>query len=122
MAKHTTAMDVCPPPQDIKHLQCFLGTVNLYRHFIPRCTQVWQPLTDLPKSRIKILEWTTAAEEAFQSAKPLPATAVPLQHTAPNDELSLATDTSDSHIVSVMQQKLRPLGFFSKKLNPAESH
>jgi hypothetical protein len=51
---------------------------------------------------------------------------VPLQHPAPNAELSLATDTSDTHIGEVMQQKSKdywqPLGFFSCKLTGTESH
>jgi hypothetical protein len=50
---------------------------------------------------------------------------VPLQHPAPNAELSLATDASDTHIGGVIQQKLgdhwRPLGFFSRKLTDMES-
>jgi hypothetical protein len=51
------------------------------------------------------LEWTVSAQEAFQNAKSLLAAAVPLQHPATNAELSLATDTSDTHIGGVMQQK-----------------
>jgi hypothetical protein len=50
---------------------------------------------------------------------------VPLQHPAPNAELSLAIDASDTHIRGVMQQKSgdhwRPLGFFSCKLTYTES-
>ncbi len=53
------------------------------------------------------LEWTVSAQEAFQNAKPLLAAAVPLQHPAPNAELSLATDASDTHIGGVMQQESR---------------
>ncbi len=72
-----------------------------------------------------MLEWTVSAQEAFQNAKRLLAAAVPLQHPAPNAELSLATDTSDTHIGGVMQQKSgnhwRPLGFFSRKLTDTES-
>jgi hypothetical protein len=55
------------------------------------------------------------AQEAFQNAKRLLAAAVPFQHPAPDAELSLATDASDTHIGGVMQQKsgdnCRPLGF-----------
>jgi hypothetical protein len=51
---------------------------------------------------------------------------VPLQHPAPNAELSLATDASNTHIGGVMQQKSgdhwRPLGFFSRKPTDTESH
>ncbi len=70
------------------------------------------------------MQWTTAAQEAFQQAKHLLAAAVPLQHPAPNAELSLATDASDTHIRGVKQQKSKdhwqPLGFFSRKLTDTE--
>ncbi len=50
---------------------------------------------------------------------------MPLQHPAPNAELSLATDASDTHIGGVKQQKTgnhwRPLGFLSRKLTDTES-
>ncbi len=65
----------------------------------------------------KTLQWTATAQETFQRAKCLLAAAVPLQHPAPDAELSLATDASDTHIGGVMQQKTndhwQPLGFFS---------
>jgi hypothetical protein len=46
-ATHTAKIELCPPPQDIKQLQRFLGMVNLYHHFLPSCAQVLCPLTDL---------------------------------------------------------------------------
>ncbi len=72
-----------------------------------------------------MLEWTISAQEAVQGAKRILVAAVPLQHPAPNAELSLATDASDTHIGGVMQQKSgdhwQPLGFFSRKLTDTES-
>jgi hypothetical protein len=35
MADHAAAIKNCPPPQDIKQLQCFLGMVYFYRRFCP---------------------------------------------------------------------------------------
>ncbi len=46
---HTAKIKNCPPPQDIKQLQRFLGMVNFYRRFLPNCAQVLKPLTDLLK-------------------------------------------------------------------------
>jgi hypothetical protein len=69
-----------------------------------------------------MLEWAAMAQEAFQNAKRLLAAAVPL-HPAPQAELSLATDASDTHIGSIMQQNLGPLAttwFFSKKLTDTD--
>jgi hypothetical protein len=72
------------------------------------------------------LQWTATAQEAFQQAKHLLAAAVQLLHPAPNAELSLATDASNTHIGGVMQQKSGdhwlPLGFFPRKLTDTESH
>jgi hypothetical protein len=93
--------------------------VNIYCHILPNCAQVLKPLTNLLKGWAKTLEWTVSAQGAFLAA------AVLLQHPAPNAELSLATDASDTHIGGVMQQKSGdhwwPLGFFSCKLTDTES-
>jgi hypothetical protein len=71
------------------------------------------------------LQWTATAQEAFQRAKCLLAAVVPLQHPAPDAELSLPTDASNTHIGGVIQQKSKdhwqPLGFFSRKLTDTES-
>jgi hypothetical protein len=85
-----------------------------------------KPLTNLLKGGAKTLEWTVSAQEAFKNAKRLLAAAVLLQHPAPNAELSLTTDASDTHIEGVMLNKSgdhwQPLGFFSRKLTDTESH
>jgi hypothetical protein len=124
-ANHAAEIKIYPSPQDIKQLQCFLSMVNFYCRFLPKCAQASKPLTDLLKGGAKMLEWTVSAQEAFQKAKRLLAAVVPLQHPAPNAELSLATDACNTHIRGVMQQKSgnhwRPLGFFSRKLTDTES-
>ncbi len=78
-ADHTAEIKNCPPPQDIKQLQRFLGMVNFYRRFLSKCAQILKHLTDLLKGGAKTLEWTVSAQEAFQNAKCLLAVAVPLQ-------------------------------------------
>ncbi len=77
--------------------------VNFYHRFWPKCAEVLKPLTDLLKGGAKTLEWTVSAQEAFQNARRLLAAAVPLQHPAPNSELSLATDTSNTYMTLVIE-------------------
>jgi putative transposase len=36
-----------PPPSGYQLMQHFLGMVNFYRRFLPKCGQVLKPLTDL---------------------------------------------------------------------------
>ena len=66
-----------------------------------------------------------ALDNAFQRSKQVLAAAVPLAHPAPNAAIALATDASDTHIGGALQQQAQgswqPLGFFSRKLHPAES-
>jgi putative transposase len=78
MAAHAAEIESCLSPQDIKQLQRFLGIVNFYRCFLPNCAQVLRPLTNLLKGGAKTLRWTAVAQEAFQSAKRLLATVLPL--------------------------------------------
>ncbi len=76
-ANHAAEIKNSPPPQDIKQLQRFLGTVNFYRRFLTKCAQILRPLTDLLKGGAKTLEWTVSAQEAFQNAERLLAAADP---------------------------------------------
>jgi hypothetical protein len=55
-ADHAAKIENCPPPQDIKQLQRFLGMVNFYHRFLPNCAQVMKPLTDLLTGAAKTLE------------------------------------------------------------------
>jgi hypothetical protein len=57
-AAHTAKIELCPPPQDIKQLQCFLGMVNFYRRFLPNCAQVLRPLTDLLRGGGRPRRWS----------------------------------------------------------------
>jgi hypothetical protein len=100
--------------------------VNFYRRFLPGIARTLQPLTDALKGAPKMLEWLPAAAAAFGAAKAALAAlaaAVPLAHPAPNAVLSLATDTSNTHVSGVLQQlnggRWQPLAFYSKKLSGA---
>ena len=58
-----------PLPPTQRKLRQFLGLVNFYHHFLPRCAQVLQPLHDLLKTAAKgntSLEWTASAMAAFK--------------------------------------------------------
>ena len=83
-----------------------------------------QPLTEVLKSNLKVLVWSTDVQVSFAAIKDALVEAMPLAHPLPHAELSLATDASDTHIGGVLQQQevkgWRPLGFFSKKLSSTE--
>ena len=124
--KASTILDY-PLPQSTKNLRRFLGMVNYYGRFIPRCSEILSPLTDLLKSNPKTLQLTDAAITAFQSIKDALSNVTSLSYLNPdvNCPLILKTDASQSAVGAVLQQvvadQVQPLCFFSRKLQPAQT-
>lgn len=117
-----------PLPVTVKDLQGFLGLVNFYRRFLPAAAKVLLPLTDAlhgGRAGSDRLTWSASMEAAFKKAKEAIYSAALLAHPSQAAELVLVTDASESHVGAVLQQRGRrqawqPLGFFSKKLEPAQ--
>jgi hypothetical protein len=112
-----------PGAADVKSLQKFLGMLNFYHRFLPGIAKVLKPLTDATSGTGQ-LSWTPAMQLAFDTAKSLLASAVPLHHQHPSAKLSSATNASDTHVGAVLQQRTQgswqPLAFLSKKLSATE--
>jgi hypothetical protein len=118
-----------PRSSTIKELQMFLGMVNFYRRFLPGAARALRPLTDCLQGDLKgpmAVEWNGEREAAFMEVKQMLASATRLVHPAQAAKLSLVVDASVAHIGACLQQRRpgslgwEPLGFFSKKLEPAQ--
>ena len=121
-----------PLPTSLTKLREFLGLVNFYRRFIPKCSHIIQPLTDMlasngstKKTRNTPLEWSETTTTVFNQTKTALADFTMLSHPKSDAELCLMTDASDVAVGAVLQQKVanvwQPLGFFSKRLQSAET-
>ena len=61
-----------PKPTTLRKLRKFLGLVNFYHRFIPRCATIMTPLNSMLKSTApnnRELKWTDTATTAFQEIK-----------------------------------------------------
>ncbi|GFX64535.1 retrovirus-related Pol polyprotein from transposon 412 [Trichonephila clavipes] len=114
-----------PVPKDQKQIKSFLGCCNFYRRYIKNFAKRALPLTNLLRKDTPF-EWTSETQEAFDDIKKAilnpPVLALPDQ----NAELQITTDASFRGIGAVLEQKypnseVKPLYFFSKKLNPSQS-
>lgn len=117
-----------PRPTSINELRRFLGMLNFYRRFLPHAAQKQAPLHGLlaghhRKSSAKV-PWTDDLVAVFEACKASLSDATLLVHPLPNADVALVSDASETAIGAVIQQRVRdrwePLGFFSRKLNPAQ--
>lgn len=114
-------------PETKKQLQRFLGSVNFYHRFIPNAAAMQSPLYDMTsaiKKQDGRLEWSAESRSCFDVCRQALADTARLAHLRSDAVLRLSTDASNIAVGAVLEQKVndlwQPLGFFSKKLSPAE--
>lgn len=116
-------------PSTAQELRRFMAMCNFYRRFMPHSAEHQGPLQSLivgnKKNDKTPVTWTPATEVVFNKCKQDIINATYLAHPAPLADIVLTTDASDNAIGAVLQQRiddhLQPLGFFSKRLSPAQS-
>ena len=126
LASKVEAIRDFPVPKSLRKLREFLGLVNFYRRFIPRCADIVEPLTKLMSSKnTRSFALGDAAVHAFEEIKTALANATMLAHQRPGAPLSVVVDASDVAVGGILQQQIdddwQPLAFFSLKLKPAET-
>ncbi|KAL6480882.1 hypothetical protein MHYP_G00119150 [Metynnis hypsauchen] len=115
----TSAIAKLPKPNTKKQLLSFLGTCS-YRSFVPSYAELEAPLRDIILT--KHLVWTAEAEKAFCELKlalqQVPALGIP----SPDRPFTQTVDEKNGCMTSVLSQKhgdrLRPVAYFSSKLDP----
>ena len=119
-------------PKTVKELQSFLGMTNYYRKFIRSYADIASPLNKLTGGKIKEqknnrnIHWNQEAEEAFVKLKAYLSEKITLKFPDFTKPFYLTTDASNKAIGGVLQQQdekgnLRPLTYFSRQLNCAET-
>lgn len=128
MPTRVTAIQEFPRPTVIKELQAFLGVINFYHRFVPAAARLLHPLNSAlvgRPARTSRVKWTTTMDKAFQDAKKALASATLLVHPRTDAPTAVTVDASDSAIGGVLEQFIdglwRPLAFFSRKLQPAQT-
>ena len=119
-----------PVPRTVTQLRSFLGSVNYYQQYIPRCNVIAAPLHQLLKgnpSKRSVIEWTDEAERAFIALKQALIKQPVLQLVNSNLPFTLQTDASEDGIGAVLLQArvkqpcfLAPVYYASRTLKKSE--
>lgn len=128
LSDRTKAIREFPRPTTIKQLRQFLGTLNFYLRFIQEAVKDQAKLNSLigglKEKGKETIEWVAEYSDAFVRCKESLPRAILLSHSDSEAKIALTTDASDTALDAVLQQRVQGewqlLGFFSKKLNPAQ--
>ena len=95
-----------------------------YRRFVQHYATIAEPLTEMTKkNQPDLVEWTTAAELAFQRLKSMLTSAPLMRNPDFTRTFILQTDASGVGIGAVLSQgeeNDHPIAYFSRKLLPRE--
>jgi hypothetical protein len=113
-----------PTPTTASDVKSFLGLTGFYRNFVKHYAHIASPLNELTSVKTKFA-WTPLHQGHFEWLKKAMTSAPVLQVYNPLKPCFVYTDASNVAVGAVLMQadeddNLRPVAFFSRKLNPAQ--
>ena len=94
--------------------------INYYRDMYPRRSEVLAPLASLTSKNAK-WKWTDVHTKAFNDIKKIVSRDVLLAYPDFNETFDIHTDASKLQLGAVISQNNKPIAFYSRKLNPAQT-
>jgi len=107
-------------PKTRRQLRRFIGMINYYRDMWPRRSEILAPLTALTSKKER-WKWTEVHEKAFQNMKKIMARETLLTFPDFTKPFEIHTDASKLQLGACISQDNKPIAFYSRKLNPAQT-
>ena len=120
MPQKIQAIQAIKEPKNKKQLRSFIGLVNYYRDMWIRRSHVLTPLTQLVSNTAKWV-WTAEHQKAFTTIKRIISREVLLAYPQFDQVFDIHTDASRRQLGAVISQGGRPIAFYSRKLNQAQT-
>ncbi len=120
VSKKVEAIKNIAPPKTQRELRRFIGIINYYRDMWIRRSDVLAPLSKLTSKTVK-WQWTTVEQKAFDTMKRIIARETLLVYPDFNQPFIIYTDASHTQLGAVISQNNKPIAFYSRKLNPAQT-
>ncbi|UYV73181.1 hypothetical protein LAZ67_10002104 [Cordylochernes scorpioides] len=122
----TKAINEFPQPKTVKQVRQFLGLAGYYRKFIPKFSEIADPLTSLTRKN-KLFKWTTEVNKSFQELKSHLSTDPVLSTYDPSLPCKLYTDASKLGIGAILARigndnQEHVISYYSGKLLPHQQN
>ena len=121
LARKVDAIHNIQPPKTRKELRRFIGVVNYYRDMWPRRSDILAPLSKLVSDKVP-WKWTDREQKAFELMKKVISKEVLLSYPDFSKPFVIHTDASHQQLGAVITQNNRPIAFYSRKLNSAQTN
>ena len=120
ITKKVEAVLAIDRPKTKKQLRGFIGMVNFYRDMWPKRSELLAPLSSMTSSNVKF-KWTEVHDSSFNEMKKIMARETLLAFPDFNKPFDIHTDASKVQLGAIISQEGRPIAFYSRKLNPAQT-
>jgi hypothetical protein len=118
--KKVEAISRIMSPTNKRQLRRFLGMVNYYRDIWRGRSHVLAPLTGLVSNKVK-WKWTEVEQHAFEEVKQMVIREALLSYPDFSREFHVYADASDYQLGGVIMQDGKPIAYYTRKLNKAQS-
>jgi hypothetical protein len=120
MPNQVDAMMPLEDPKNCKPLQGFIGMVNSYRDMWKKRSHVLASLTGLTSVNIP-WKWGEEQSKAFKNVKQIFSKHALFAFPVFDKPFIIHTDASHPQLGAVISQDNRPIAFYSRKLNDAQT-
>jgi hypothetical protein len=108
------------PPNNVKQVCSFIGSVNYYRDMFPCRSHQLAPLTALTGKGA--FHWSNIQQRAFDILKAMMIRDCLLRYPDHNKPFHIYTDASDYQLGAVIMQDNAPVAYYSHKLNNSQKN
>ena len=113
------AVEEMPEPTTKQELKSLLGFVNFLSKFLPKLSEVAQPLRDLTAEEAKFI-WSTQHAKSFKEIRELVVEHPVLKYYDPSEEAMIQCDASEVGLGAALMQNGQPVAFASRTLSRTE--
>ena len=107
-------------PKTRRQLRSFIGLINCYCDIWVHRSDLLPPLSRLTSTNVK-WEWTEVEQQAFEKVKEIISKETLLSFPDFSKPFEIHTDASHTQLGAVVSQDKKPIAFYSRKLNPAQT-
>ena len=113
------AVSKMPKPTCKQETLSLLGFVNYLAKFLPRLSEIAQPIRELT-TKNAVFVWSRQHDEAFEQVKKLVTEHPVLRYYDMNEEVTVQCDASEKGVGATLLQNGQPVAFASRTLSQVE--